>query len=501
MSRVSSLAAPLVAASLAITFQLVVVNDASAQTPRENQAPRANQTPRKNPFDGVKYWAYQLKSLNAKTQARIARSPFDLVVIDYAKGSTPPLKPLTRREVSAMKIKPDGSRRVIIAYLSIGEAEKYRYYWPRRWNRRRSRPAWIGKESKEWKGNFLVKYWNKDWQNIIFGSPSSYVDRILKAGFDGFYIDRADAYYRFGDTKLARQRMADFVIRLSRYIHAKQPNAAIMLQNAEELLTDKTFVGAIDAIAKEDLMYGISHVEQLNKRDDIDWSTDLLEGARKQGKRIFVVEYLKKRKNIAKARSNAQSHDYVFYYGPRGLFEIRESVVPGWKANAKASRSTSRRRPDGKASSRAAPASSRVTIASAGSGLATSNANANANAQACKKLITHALINAAIKFRTASAQLQRASFRTLDKVAVAAQKCNRTTVEIDGYTDSDGDAKRNKRLSLRRAQSVRRQLIRRGTPASRLVARGLGQSNPIAPNDTPANKARNRRIDFKILPQ
>ncbi len=458
------------------------------------------QTARKNPFDGVKYWAYQLKSLNAKTQARIARSPFDLVVIDYAKGVTPPLKPLTRREVSAMKVKPDGARRLIIAYLSIGEAENYRYYWPKRWNKRRSRPAWIGKESKEWKGNFLVRYWNKDWQNTIFGTPNSYVDRIIKAGFDGFYIDRADAYYRFGDTKQARKRMADFVVHLSQYIHSKQPNAAIMLQNAEELLSDKSFVDAIDAIAKEDLMYGISHVEQLNKPDDIDWSTDLLEGARKQGKRIFVVEYLKKRSNIAKARTNAQSHDYVFYYGPRGLFEIRESVVPGWKPTnnarkASASKSTgpSPRRAEGKGENTDLSTTSRVTIAS--------SANASDTAQACKNLIAGALANAAIKFRTASSQVERSSYKTLGKIAAAAKNCTASTVEIDGYTDSDGNADLNKRLSLRRAQSVRRQLIRRGAPAARLTVRGFGQADPVAPNDTPANKARNRRIDFKILSQ
>ena len=68
--------------------------------------PAEAQASRKNPFDGAKSWAYQLKNLNARTQARIARSPFDLVVIDYAKGSATPQTPLTRAEVAAMQRKP-----------------------------------------------------------------------------------------------------------------------------------------------------------------------------------------------------------------------------------------------------------------------------------------------------------------------------------------------------------------------------------------------------------
>ncbi len=284
---------------------------------------------RQNPFLQAKSWAYQLNNLGADQQARIAASPYDLVVIDYARSGPGDLveKPLTREEVERMKVKPDGGRRVIIAYLSIGESEDNRYYWQPGWATKR--PAWMGPESKEWKGNYLVKYWDPTWQKIIFGNPESYVDRILAAGFDGFYLDRADAYYRYGNTKQAQDTMTDFVVKLIAYIRTKQPNSGIMMQNAEELLDRPQYLAAIDAIAKEDLIWGITHREELNKKDDIDYSSTLLKDAQKAGKAIFVVEYLKNAKNIEDAKRRMSELGFVLYCGPRGLFEIASGPAGG----------------------------------------------------------------------------------------------------------------------------------------------------------------------------
>jgi hypothetical protein len=97
-----------------------------------------------------------------------------------------------------------------------------------------------------------------------------------------------------------------------------------MIQNAEELLDRPAFVEAIDAIAKEDLVFGITHREEKNKQVDIDWSNKLLRDAQTKGKKIFVVEYLTKQQNIASAQDFMAKNDYVLYYGPRGLFEITD---------------------------------------------------------------------------------------------------------------------------------------------------------------------------------
>jgi cysteinyl-tRNA synthetase len=282
---------------------------------------------RKNGLLQAKSWAFQLKNLGPEQQAKIAASPFDLVVIDSEQFPQEKEVPLTREEVERMKIKPDGSRRLVIAYFSVGEAENYRYYWKPEWNRQK--PSWVGKENKQWGGNFLVQYWDPTWQSIIMGGPKSFADQVIESGFDGFYIDRVDAYYYYGDTNEKRNQMADFIIKLANYIRSKKPDALILAQNAEELLDRSAYVKAIDGIAKEDLVYGISHTEKLNPADDISHSSKLLTSAKKAGKAIFVIEYLTKPEFISAAKAKTNELGFVLYVGPRGLAELHDGTTGG----------------------------------------------------------------------------------------------------------------------------------------------------------------------------
>ena len=219
---------------------------------------------------------------------------------------------------------------MVIAYFSVGEAESYRYYWKPEWNKKK--PSWVGKENKDWKENFLVKYWDPAWQSIIFGSPDAFADRIIAQGFDGFYIDRADAYYYFGDTADVRQKMRDFIIKLTSYMRKQKPDLAIMIQNAEELVDNKAYVEAIDGIAKEDLLFGISYKEERNKPNDVRESTAFLKTAQKAGKKIFVIEYLTRPAYIAEAKKRLDELGFVMYTGPRGLGELHSPDTPAASA-------------------------------------------------------------------------------------------------------------------------------------------------------------------------
>ncbi len=123
----------------------------------------------------------------------IRDTDYDMVFIDlYYHG-----KPLSKKEVASLKVKKNGKRRMICAYMSVGEAEDYRDYWQESWNQ--DLPPWVCEVNEKWAGNYKVMYWTKSWRDILFGSRDSYLDKILNAGFDGVYLDVVDAYEYFED--------------------------------------------------------------------------------------------------------------------------------------------------------------------------------------------------------------------------------------------------------------------------------------------------------------
>jgi OOP family OmpA-OmpF porin len=69
---------------------------------------------------------------------------------------------------------------------------------------------------------------------------------------------------------------------------------------------------------------------------------------------------------------------------------------------------------------------------------------------------------------------------------------------VEGHTDSDGDAASNLALSEARATSVLEAFVEAGVPADILTVRALGESRPVASNETPEGRARNRRVDILI---
>ena len=124
----------------------------------------------------------------------VAATNYDVVIMDlfFNDGTA-----FTAEEVDRLKLKANGGKRLIICYMSIGEAEDYRYYWQPSW--KHHAPAWLSRENPEWPGNFKVCYWCSEWQEIICGAGDSYLNRILTAGFDGVYLDIVDAFEYFED--------------------------------------------------------------------------------------------------------------------------------------------------------------------------------------------------------------------------------------------------------------------------------------------------------------
>ncbi len=104
-----------------------------------------------------------------------------------------------------------------------------------------------------------------------------------------------------------------------------------------------------------------------------------------------------------------------------------------------------------------------------------------------------------VKFVTNTAKLIDESKPVLDEVVEVISTIPDLKIEIDGYTDSDGNDRDNLILSQKRADAVKAYLVKHGIKAENLKAKGFGEANPIVKNDSPENKQINRRVEFKIL--
>ena len=118
----------------------------------------------------------------------------------------------------------------------------------------------------------------------------------------------------------------------------------------------------------------------------------------------------------------------------------------------------------------------------------------------CRLTVATALRSGAIRFAVNSAELVGESGAVIDRIATAVKACPPVAVRVEGHTDASGNAEANQELSDERAKAVKAALTKAGVSTASITALGLGQTKPIAQNDTPENKAKNRRIEVSVEP-
>ena len=174
----------------------------------------------------VRSWAYQLQgsddSGGVLTLAAVAAHGADLLVVDSSRdGSDAGL--FTEAELAPLQA--DGT--IVLAYLSIGEAESYRDYFDPTWlagdQPGPNAPSWLGPTNPDFPDNYKVRYWEPGWQAIILGASGA-LPRLVAAGFDGVYLDIIDAYEFWEERRAAAGRTAHGGVRRSHRPHsARRP--------------------------------------------------------------------------------------------------------------------------------------------------------------------------------------------------------------------------------------------------------------------------------------
>jgi cysteinyl-tRNA synthetase len=259
--------------------------------------------------------------------APIAASAHDLCIIDFSRDGTDEFTP---GEIAALR-SPAEPNRIRLAYMSIGEAENYRFYWDS------LDPSLVARANPKWKHNFKVRYWEPAWQEVVIhGSAeigASYLDRILEQGFDGVYLDIVDAFEFFGPVEAggadvkrdAAREMVEFIEAIA--FHARvtraHPDFLIVPQNGANILDPAWYpadtlgpgdpptpegmaaqmqtdlFAVVDGIGAEDsFFYGKK--KQNNKLKPQGETLAWLAVWRDSGKPVLATDYVTKKRKVAK---------------------------------------------------------------------------------------------------------------------------------------------------------------------------------------------------------
>lgn len=241
---------------------------------------------RRRALGAVARWAAQYQDIDLDA---VAASDLDLIVLEpslddyYGRFIQPD-------DLVRLKRKPDGGRRIVLAYLPVGETDTKRWYWPENW--RRTPPDWVGPDNPHWPGSRHVRFWHPEWRRLIVDGEDSLLNRILVTGYDGALLDRVDAYFDWRHERAtAQDDMIDLIADIRRTVDATHPDFILMPQNAEHLMLDPRYLDLIDAVNKESLLSGLSGENRLNTEEDVAWSLGHLQRARQAGVVLFATEY------------------------------------------------------------------------------------------------------------------------------------------------------------------------------------------------------------------
>lgn len=246
---------------------------------------------------------------------KIKTSSYQMIIINEADSNS---KLFDKNDVAVMK----DSGKIILAEVSVGVAETTRWYWKKEWNTKK--PAFLG-DQLDTNQYYVKQWWNPEWEKIVL----SIVDRAIESGYDGVVLDGIDTYVELGASRVMREKMTEFVIKLSNHIKKQNKNMLVVVKNGEGLGRNESYVNAVDGIVKEDLVYaGISNGTSGPKNSMLQLSKSLndLNNFKIKGKPVFVIEYISG-SDWKSAKTLLKNNGVIGYSAPsRNPSVIREST-------------------------------------------------------------------------------------------------------------------------------------------------------------------------------
>jgi cysteinyl-tRNA synthetase len=316
-------------------------------------------------LEDVTYWAYQLQDISAPgTVDVLVTSHYDMLVLEPNRTDWPDNQSFdTRGMLTRLKHSPasDGlHRKLIIAYIDVGEAEDWRWYWTwsRDWDCTGDPPDdWpdfiLTCDPDGWSGNYPVAYWDPAWKDIIiYGQDSdpardynSAIDEAIRDGFDGIYLDWVEAFEDDEVAAAARAagldpaaEMITFIQEMRDYANPRNPDFVIIQQNAASLIDGRPeLVNVIDAISQEAIWYDGEADVDWEDPTGYDWANDAslvnyylnhLDQYLSAGLPVFDCEYALDYANTA--YTSALHHGYVPYVTRRALSRLTTTPPPGY---------------------------------------------------------------------------------------------------------------------------------------------------------------------------
>lgn len=285
----------------------------------------------------VASWMYQIQELDASgAVGALAATDYQMLVLEPTYTNVDQEDFDVVEMIQSLRIRPNGSHRLLIAYIDIGEAEDYRTYWGSDWvaptaTKRGSPDFLITIDPDGWSGNYPVAFWDSRWQELWLGE-NGLVAKLAKLGFDGVYLDWVEAYDNDRvkakaeeDGVNAADAMVEFISQIRQAGRRVTSDLLVVAQNAPYLIDESTkgYASVIDALAMEDTWFrGEGDAEwddpdagDIPNDDADEFSTegrlDQYKKYKDRGLPVFTVDYCIDDENAARVYRDSRANGLV----------------------------------------------------------------------------------------------------------------------------------------------------------------------------------------------